>query len=318
MSGASTSVTIVTQTTIRPESADAFARWQSDTHAVVATFPGFIEQQLIPPRPPLQVDWVILQRFSGLEQARAWLGSPERQARIEGATPMLVGRDDVHIVKDDASAARTSPVSAVISTRVKPGLEAAYLKWEQKIAAAQSKAPGMQGYRFEPAVPGVQEDYVAILRFDGEANLQTWMDSPERRALVAEAAPLTAEFHTRTVQSGFEQWFRTVAPAGGPAPAAWKMNMIVVLTLYPTVFLWGVLVGTPILSGMLKLDFPVALFIGNVFSVLLTAQMVPWTARRLGWWLSPAPGRRARANLQGAALLIAAYAIMILAFWKLS
>ncbi|SDA09988.1 hypothetical protein SAMN02799622_00328 [Methylobacterium sp. UNC378MF] len=317
MSGATTSVSIVTQTTVRPESADAFARWQADTHAVVATFAGFIEQQLIPPRPPLQVDWVIVQRFHSLEQAQAWLASPQRQARIEGATPMLVGRDDVHIVKDDASAARTSPVSTVISTRVKPGLEAAYLKWEQKIAAAQSRAPGMQGYRFEPAVPGVQEDYVAILRFDSEANLQIWMDSPERQALVAEAAPLTAEYHTRTVQSGFEQWFRNVAPDGGAAPAAWKMNMIVVLTLYPTVFLWGVLIGTPILSGMLKVDFPVALFIGNVFSVLLTSQMVPWTAKRLSWWLSPDPARRARVNLQGAALLIAAYALMILVFWKL-
>ncbi|WCS24503.1 antibiotic biosynthesis monooxygenase [Methylobacterium sp. NMS14P] len=317
MSGATTSVSIVTQTTIRPESADAFARWQTDTSAVVAAFPGFIEQQLIPPRPPLQVDWVIVQRFHSLEQAKTWLASPERQVRIQGTTPMLVGRDDVHIVKDDASAARTSPVSAVISTRVKPGMEAAYLRWEQKIAAAQSRAPGMQGYRFEPAVPGVQEDYVAILRFDSEANLRTWMDSPERQALVAEAAPMTAEFHTRTVQSGFEQWFRNVAPPGGAAPAAWKMNMIVVLTLYPTVFLWGVLVGTPILAGMLKVDFPVALFIGNVFSVLLTSQMVPWAAKRLGWWLTPDPARRTRVNLQGAALLIAAYALMILAFWKL-
>ncbi|MGT2486631.1 hypothetical protein ACU4GA_12955 [Methylobacterium oryzae CBMB20] len=95
------------------------------------------------------------------------------------------------------------------------------------------------------------------------------------------------------------------------------MNMIVVLTLYPTVFLWGVLVGTPILSGVLKVGFPVALFIGNVFSVLLTAQMVPWTAKRLGWWLTPDPARRTRVHLQGAALLITAYALMILVFWTL-
>ena len=93
--------------------------------------------------------------------------------------------------------------------------------------------------------------------------------------------------------------------------------MIVLLTLYPTVFLWGLLVGMPILSRTLKLDFPVALFIGNVFSVLLTSQLVPWTAQRLGWWLSPDPVRRARVDRRGAALLIAAYAIMILIFWKL-
>ncbi|MDP4005630.1 antibiotic biosynthesis monooxygenase [Methylobacterium sp. NEAU K] len=317
MSAPASSVSIVTQTSVRPDCAEAFAQWQGGTSAVIASFPGFIEQRLMPPHPPLQVDWVILQRFGSLDHAKSWLGSPERQARIEGATPMLVGRDDVHIVNDDASAARTAPASAVISTRVKPGMEPEYLKWEQKVAAAQSKAPGLQGYRFEPAVPGVQEDFVAILRFDSDANLRAWLDSPERQDLIAQAAPLTAEFHTRTVQSGFEQWFRDATPAGASAPAAWKMNMIVVLTLYPTVFLWGLLVGTPLLGGVLKLDFPVALFVGNVFSVLITGRLVPWAANRLGWWLSPAPDRQPRVDLQGALLLAAAYAIMILIFWKL-
>jgi len=316
MSEAATSVSIVTQTCVRPESADAFARWQGETSTVISNFPGFIEQRLMPPHPPLQVDWVILQRFVSLEDAKRWLSSSERQSRIEGATSMLVGRDDVHIVHDDSSAARTAPVSAVISTRVKPGMEAEYLKWEQRVAAAQSKAPGLQGYRFEPSVPGVQEDFIAILRFDCEANLQNWLGSPQRRQLLDEAAPLTAEFHTRMAQSGFEQWFRDVTPKGGAAPAAWKMNMIVLLTLYPVVFLWGLWVGTPILTKALNLEFPIALFIGNAFSVTLTSYLVPWTANRLRWWLTPAKEGRDLLNLKGAGLLITAYAIMILLFWK--
>src|SRR5664279_3974112 len=237
MSDAATSVSIVTQTCVRPESAAAFARWQGETSTVISSFPGFIEQRLMPPNPPLQVDWVILQRFASLEDAKRWLGSSERQSRIEGATPMLVGRDDVHIVRDDASAARAAPVSALMSTRVKPGMEAEYLKWEQKVAAAQSKAAGLQGYRFEPAVPGVQEDYVAILRFDNEANLQAWLDSPERKRLVEEAAPLTEEFHTRMARTGFEQWFRDAAGPDAPGLPVWKMDMLVLLMLYPIVFL---------------------------------------------------------------------------------
>ena len=94
---------------------------------------------------------------------------------------MLVGRDDVHIVQRRRRCGlQPAPVSAVISTRVKPGKEAEYRAWERKIAAAQSKARGLQGYRFEPPVPGVQDDYVAILRFDSEDNLNAWLDSPER------------------------------------------------------------------------------------------------------------------------------------------
>jgi len=229
---------------------------------------------------------------------------------------MLVGRDDVHIVRDDAGGVHTAPVSAVISTRVKPGKEAEYIKWEQKIAAAQSKAAGLQGYRFEPAVPGVQDDFVAILRFDNEANLKAWLDSPQRGQLLDEAAPLTEEFHTRTAQSGFEQWFRDATPQGAPPPAAWKMNMIVLLTLYPVVFLWGLWVSTPLLTGMLHLNFPVALFVGNAFSVILTSYLVPWTAKRLDWWLTPTKAGRTLVDLKGIGLLVAAYAIMISLFWK--
>jgi antibiotic biosynthesis monooxygenase (ABM) superfamily enzyme len=309
-------VSIVTQTCVRPDRAEDFARWQGETSTVISTFPDFIEQRLTPPNPPLQVDWVILQRFKTIEGARNWLGSAERQRRLEGATPMLVGRDDVHIVQDGASAARTAPVSAVISTRVRPGKEAEYLIWEHKIAAAQSKAAGLQGYRFEPAVPGVQDDFVAILRFDSEANLNKWLGSPERKALVDEAAPLTEEFHTRTVQTGFEQWFRDATGDGG-RPAVWKMDAIVLVLLYPIVFLWNVWFGFPILTDKLHMGFAPALFLGNVFSVGATGFLVPWLANRLTWWLAPDAAKRTRMNLLGGGLMLVVYAAMVLAFWKL-
>lgn len=309
------SVSIVTQTCVRPERADDFARWQGETSSFIQGFPGFIEQRLLPPNPPLQVDWVILQRFASLAEAQRWLGSAERQKRIEGAAPMLVGRDDVHIVQDEASGIKPAPVSAIIATRVKPGREAEYRVWERRIAAAQSKAPGLQGYRFEPPVPGVQEDFVAILRFDTEANLQAWLDSPVRQALIEEAAPLTEEFHSRIASSGFEQWFRDGDAAGAALPA-WKMNMLVLLMLYPVVMVFGFFVGTPVFDRMFHLPFAVSLFLGNVVSVVLTGFLVPWIAGRFRWWLQPAPGRELRIGVQGTALLLAIYAAMVLIFLR--
>jgi antibiotic biosynthesis monooxygenase (ABM) superfamily enzyme len=258
---------------------------------------------------------VILQRFRTLEDARRWLASPDRQARLEGAAPMLIGRDDVHIVSDAEGGMKPAPVSAVISTRVRPGKELEYRAWERKIAAAQSKAPGLQGYRFEPPVPGVQEDFVAILRFDGEANLQAWLDSPERKKLLEEAEPLTEEFHTRMARGGFEQWFRD--ETGAPSTAAlWKMDMIVLLLLYPIVFLFGFYVHTPLFMNNLELPFAVALFLGNIVSVTMTGFMVPWVANHMRWWLQPR-GNVVRANLLGALLICAIYAICIMVFWKL-
>ena len=56
MSYEASPVSIVTQTCVRPERAEAFARWQGKISAVISGFPGFIEQRLLPPNPPLQVD----------------------------------------------------------------------------------------------------------------------------------------------------------------------------------------------------------------------------------------------------------------------
>ena len=67
--GSDEPVTIVTQTRVRHQAAEAFARWQEGTSKVIAGFAGFLEQTVMPPSPPQQVDWVILQRFSSTATA---------------------------------------------------------------------------------------------------------------------------------------------------------------------------------------------------------------------------------------------------------
>jgi len=306
-------VTLVTQTRVREGMAEQFGQWQSTISAAAAEFPGFITQSVLPPNPPVQVDWVVQQQFANVEAASAWLRSERRTRLLDAAQPMLAGHDDVHLVRDNTAGVRPAPVSAVISSRVRPGEEAAFRAWEQRIAIAQAKTAGFQGYRFEPPIPGVQEDWLAILRFDTERNLQAWLDSPERKKLLEEAAPFLEEFHARVVRTGFEQWFPSVADGSSP-PAAWKQNMLVLLLLYPVVFLFGIWVQTPLLMGNAGLPFWLALFIGNVVSVLLLNWLVPWTSRGFGWWLASA-GRWT--SLAGAALILLLYAAWLLLFSKL-
>jgi antibiotic biosynthesis monooxygenase (ABM) superfamily enzyme len=304
-------VTIVTQTRVRPEAAAQFAGWQERMAALIATQRGFLEHKVLPPAPPEQVDWVIVQRFATTADAVAWMNSPERLARIGEIASYLVGNDDVHLVRD-GQAGFAAPVSAVIATRIKPGMEDAYRKWERRIAVAQSKSPGFQGYRFEPPIPGVQEEFVAIVRFDTEAHLQTWMNSPERARLLEEGKPLTDEFHARIVRTGFEQWFPS--GPGDAKPAVWKQDMLVLLMLYPVVAVFGLLVQAPILIGVLGLPFALALFLGNVASVVALNFLVPWVSTQFNDWL--------QANDQptltrGAAIIAALYVAMILVFWMI-
>jgi hypothetical protein len=229
---------------------------------------------------------------------------------------MLVGQDDVHLVEDSASGVLPAPVSAVISTRIKPGQEAAYREWERKIAAAQARAAGFQGYRFEPPVPGVQEDWLTILRFDSEANLEAWFASPERAKLLEESGSFTDEYHTRIVRTGFDQWFRTDNSAAPSAPA-WKQNMIVLMLLYPVVVLFNKLVQSPLLIEHWGLPLWGALFIGNAASVVLLSLLVPWSSRRLDWWLNPSD-RVPKTEFGGAALVVGIYALCLLVSWQIS
>lgn len=306
-------VTIVTQTRVQPGQAEAFARWQERIGQVIAQSPGFLKQTVMPPSPPAQVDWVILQRFESAEAAVAWLNSERRLTLLEDALPMLMGSDDIHIVEDDGSGVLPSPVSVVISTRIKPGHEEAYRAWEQRIAAAQSKSPGFQGYKFEPPIPNVQNDWLSILRFDSETNLQAWLNSPERLKLLKEADAFTEEFHARIVRTGFDQWF-PAGTADRPAPPAWKQNMLVLLLLYPVVFLFGIFAQNPLLIDKAGLPFWLALFIGNIVSVALLNWLVPWSSRRFDWWLRPAKGKSKMTDLAGAGLVIALYAVCLIVF----
>jgi uncharacterized protein len=202
-----------------------------------------------------------------------------------------------------------APVSAVISgssqDRKRP-------TWGRRIAEAQAKSPGFRGYRREPPVPGVQDDWLTILRFDSEANLQTWLDSPERKKLLEESEAFTDECHTRIVRTGFDQWFEV---QGAAPPSAWKQNMVVLMVLYPLVFLLNEWLQKPILVGIFHLPYWLFLFINNAVSVVLLSLILPWMSRQLSWWLSPADhdGKR---DLAGVALVIGIYALWLIAFWQ--
>jgi len=310
-------VSIVIQTRTRDGQDDAFGRWQATISAAVAEQPGFIEQSVMPPNPPVQTDWVILQRFASADAAVTWLHSDRRAELLHKVQHLLFGVDDVHLLSDPAAGAVPAPVSAVITTRVKPGQEGAFRAWEQRIAAAQARSQGFQGYRFEPPIPGVQDDWMAILRFDTEDNLQVWMNSPARQALLRESEPFIDEFRARIVRSGFDQWF---TGSGGVAsgPVVWKQNMVVLLMLYPVVFLFGKYVQAPFLMGWAHIPFWAALFIGNIASVVLLNWLVPWSCTALAWWLNPPRLEPLRVDAMGTALLIALYAVLLMIFCLIS
>ncbi|HEX2448765.1 MAG TPA: hypothetical protein VHK26_11380 [Methyloceanibacter sp.] len=215
----------------------------------------------------------------------------------------------------EPTAAKAGTVTIVTQTRIAPDQTEAFAG---RTASAKSLLHGrassnrrsclrrrlirLQGYRFEPPIPGVQDDWLTILRFDSEANLQTWLNLPERKKLVDEAAAFTEEYHTRIVRTGFDQWFK-VGDRDTVSPPAWKQNMVVLMTLYPVVMLITAWIEHPFLVGTLKMSHWAALFIDNTIGVLVLSVLTPWASRRLDWWLRPADSERKR-DIAGAALVV--------------
>ena len=83
--------------------------------------------------------------------------------------------------------------------------------------------------------------------------------------------------------------------------------MIVLLTLYPTAFLFGFFVQTPLLVGR-GMPFWLALFLANaLITGLLGWYLVPWASRALDWWLNPTPATTTRVIWAGVGLIVALY-----------
>ena len=91
--------------------------------------------------------------------------------------------------------------------------------------------------------------------------------------------------------------------------------MIVLLMLYPVVFLLTAWLEHPLLVGRWKMPHWSALFVDNVIGVILLSLVVPWASRRFNWWLNPAEPDLKR-NFAGAALLVCVYLLCLLGFWQ--
>ena len=90
--------------------------------------------------------------------------------------------------------------------------------------------------------------------------------------------------------------------------------MLVLLLLYPIVFLFGTFVHDPLFARLGELPFPVALFLSNVASIVLLNYLVPWASKRFSWWLAPSATGVGRVNLGGWALLAALCVLMVIIF----
>ena len=171
---------------------------------------------------------------------------------------------------------------------------------------AQSGFDGYVGTESFSPIAGIQDNWMAVVRFESADHLDAWMHSPERRDLVRAGTGIFDDMSVRRVASGFGSWFGAEEGRGLPL---WKQAAAVFVALYPLtliITLWG--------TDPLHLPLSTGLLIGDVVSVaLLSYLLMPLTNRLLGFWLKPTRDVKFMTTMGG----VLAIGIFTVAVWLL-
>ena len=268
---------------VKADSQPAFAQWQTRLQAAALESGGCSSCELWPPSPPDQLDTITILRFVTIDDMRRWRQSAKRLELDTEAAPLVEDGRLLEIAGGAAAAySPANNVTEVIVTDIKRGKEAEYRHWADRIQKAQAKFPGYRGSFVQPPKPGAQS-WTTLLRFDTIDQLQTWLDSAERSALVAQAEPLVDRTTIERVDSSFPGWIPG-DPKTGKAPSDLKTALIVLLCLYPLVLL-QVRFTLPHLS-----PFPVGIqtfFINAMNVTLLTWVIMPLAVIAFKKWIYP-------------------------------
>jgi antibiotic biosynthesis monooxygenase (ABM) superfamily enzyme len=302
--------TAVTAVQVRQGEEGAFAGWLTQLNKIIATFPGYVSAVVIPPVPPEQSDWVMVQRFQTIEQLRAWLDSDARRSLLDESASLLLDEGTTNVI--EGANTELSPhdmVTEIITVSVKPGMEEAYHAWVDRVRQLEARFPGYQGLQLQPPIPGLQDNWVSMLRFDTAEHLNAWLESDARRDALKEVEPFIDK-REQQVATSFSGWF-TFGDAPNQVPPNWKQTMIVLLVLFPVVMLEQLFLN-PYLQ---PLNMSLAIFIGNALSVAATGfVLIPLGIRALQWWLLPRPNASPMVEAAGIGVVVALYALSVAVF----
>jgi hypothetical protein len=290
-----------------------FAEWPPRLQKALLSFGGALSCEFWPPAPPDQEEWVGSLRFESVDALRRWRASETYRSLIADVAPLVEGGRVTQLVGGAATEFYVqNSATEVIVTELKPGKEAEYRDWANRMDKLEGTFPGFRGSYTQPPDPGGTV-WTTLLRFDTVEKLNAWLNSPQRAALLKESEGLVDRVVVQHVDTSFPGWVPP-DPATGKSPPDWKTAMLVTLMLFPVVAL-ELKFLTPRLLAVL--NPALATIIGNAISVgLLTWPLMPLVAiKAFGWWLYP-DGLPRWVRIAGPAAVLLGYAIEVAVFWR--
>lgn len=184
-------------------------------------------------------------------------------------------------------------VTLVIKHRVKKGMEAQYEAWLRRTVAIAATYPGHLGVDVVRGQSDGLHMFTCVLRYCSTDVMQSWLDSAQRRELVAEAAPMLADGDFTEVNRHNEFWF--VPASDSPPPPRWKQAVVTFFVICPLTLLIPLLWG-PVFQAFPPLgNYVISTALVTITIVLLVVYLLmPQATRLFASWLNakpePAPG----------------------------
>jgi uncharacterized protein len=207
-----------------------------------------------------------------------------------------------------------SCASLVIEHRVRKGKETEFQRWQDSLNSAVNSFQGYLRTDLSPPVTNAQEKWYVIVYFDTRENLDRWVNSTERQALVKKGEELFGTYQYRSFKTGLESWFTWESDEFEVKTPAWKQNLIVLLGLYPTVMLqtiflsvFGVMGSWPLSVSMLVNNF--------ICCSLLTWVVIPPLSRGFQFWLKEYPKTSRLVDLRSLAIVAVLLVVLMGIFY---
>jgi antibiotic biosynthesis monooxygenase (ABM) superfamily enzyme len=124
--------------------------------------------------------------------------------------------------------------SVVITHRVSEASRAQYEQWLKAIGSLCKASKGLLDHHIIRPIPGLSDTYSIFMRYDTEHHLKQWMESEDRKRLIAEVQGLLIGNDTYHIKSGLDFWFVKEGEKSR-VPVRWKQFLITWSAIYPLV-----------------------------------------------------------------------------------
>ncbi len=181
-------------------------------------------------------------------------------------------------------ASDNEPVTVVVSRRVKPGCEAAYEAWLDRLIEGASAMRAYVGAKVQRPRPSDGSTYTSVFRFENVETLRAFETSDLRRRALAEVSALVEADAVWNRLTGLELWFTPPPGTVVPQPSRFRMALVMIAVVYALVLSLGQLVGV-VMAGA---PAPLRLLVTIVIEVfVMTYVLMPRLTRWLANWIYP-------------------------------